>query len=286
MFNWSSIMKFAEVNGQRREAQPRLSGNCPGCDSPMVARCGTKRVWHWAHLGERTCDVWWENETEWHRAWKNQFPVEWQEIVHRAENGEKHIADVKTRQGWVLEFQHSPIKPEERQARNDFYRQLIWVVDGTRRKSDAAQFNQALRKSLQTGGIVSGQPLVARVSLDDCTLLQEWSKSRKLVFFDFGKYFLDSGKPVLWCIHPRCENGQTYVSLFPRSHFIEHHRGTTVQASDGFENNLQAFNEIVLGCVNPAQAPKVQSPLPQLRTPRPLVGFERYLARQRRGRRF
>jgi competence CoiA-like predicted nuclease len=112
MFNWSSIMKFAKVNGQRQEAQPRLSGNCPGCDGPMVARCGTKRVWHWAHLGERTCDVWWENETEWHRAWKNQFPVGWQEIVHRAENGEKHIADVKTSQGWVLEFQHSPIKSE------------------------------------------------------------------------------------------------------------------------------------------------------------------------------
>lgn len=148
MFNWSSIMKFAKVNGQRQEAQPRLSGNCPGCDSPMVARCGTKRVWHWAHLGERTCDVWWENETEWHRAWKNQFPVEWQEIVHRAENGEKHIADVKTRQGWVLEFQHSPIKSEERQARNDFYQRLIWVVDGTRRKSDKTKFIKVLQEGI------------------------------------------------------------------------------------------------------------------------------------------
>ena len=46
--------------------------------------------------GRRFCDPWWENETEWHRAWKDQFPADWQEIVHHAEDGEKHIADVKT----------------------------------------------------------------------------------------------------------------------------------------------------------------------------------------------
>jgi hypothetical protein len=50
-----------------------------------------------------------ENETEWHRAWKDQFPPEWQEIVHLAGDGERHIADVKTGDGWVIEFQHSYI---------------------------------------------------------------------------------------------------------------------------------------------------------------------------------
>jgi hypothetical protein len=54
-----------------------------------------------------TCDHWWESETQWHRNWKNEFPESWQEIVHTSENGEKHVADVKTENGIVLEFQHS-----------------------------------------------------------------------------------------------------------------------------------------------------------------------------------
>jgi competence protein CoiA len=103
--------EYALVNGQRQEAQPNLSGECPNCTGPMVAKCGEVRAKHWAHVGKRICDPWWENETEWHRAWKGQFPADWQEIVHPGENGEKHIADVKTDQGWVLEFQHSHLDP-------------------------------------------------------------------------------------------------------------------------------------------------------------------------------
>jgi len=66
------------------------------------------------------CDPWWE-ETTWHRDWKAMFPVEWQEVVHHAPNGERHIADVRTEHGFVLEFQHSPLEPVERQARESFY---------------------------------------------------------------------------------------------------------------------------------------------------------------------
>ena len=113
-------MKFALAHGQRQEAQPNLSGECPGCGRPMVARCGEVRVRHWAHKGRRHCDPWWENETEWHRGWKDRFPADWQEIVHPDGDGERHIADVKTGDGWVIEFQHSYIKPEERRSREAF----------------------------------------------------------------------------------------------------------------------------------------------------------------------
>jgi competence protein CoiA len=114
-------MKYALVNGQRQEAQPNLSGECPSCASPMVEKCGEIRTKHWAHLGKRVCDTWWENETGWHRAWKGRFRTDWQEVIHSTENGEKHIADVKIDQGWVLEFQHSHLDPEERRARDAFY---------------------------------------------------------------------------------------------------------------------------------------------------------------------
>jgi len=56
---------------------------------PMVAKCGEVRIWHWAPHRSRLCDPWWENETEWHRNWKEQFPVNWQEVVHQAVSGER-----------------------------------------------------------------------------------------------------------------------------------------------------------------------------------------------------
>ena len=105
-------MKFALINGQRQEAKPNLSGECLACGQPMIAKCGEVKIWHWAHKGRCTCDPWWENETEWHRTWKGLFPESWQEVIHQADDGERHIADVKTDRGWVIEFQHSFIKPE------------------------------------------------------------------------------------------------------------------------------------------------------------------------------
>src|SRR5262245_47594429 len=146
-----SDMRFALVNGEREAAQPDLSGACQTCGQAMVARCGEVRLWHWAHRVKRLCDPWWENETEWHRGWKGQFPDAWQEIVHRAETGEKHVADVRTEQGWILEFQHSSISPVERRSRDAFYRQLVWVVDATRRKRDAGQFLTAWQEGSPVG---------------------------------------------------------------------------------------------------------------------------------------
>ncbi|MBK8202524.1 MAG: hypothetical protein IPK68_09510 [Bdellovibrionales bacterium] len=104
-------MKYALVEGKREDAQPGLSGECPGCGRPVVEKCGELKISHWAHIGKRICDPWWENETEWHRTWKGHFPKQWQEFVHRAEDGERHIADVKTDQGYIIEFQHSHIRP-------------------------------------------------------------------------------------------------------------------------------------------------------------------------------
>ncbi|CAD6878938.1 hypothetical protein [Methylomonas albis] len=96
-----------------------------------MAKCGSQKTWHWAHLRPLECDPWWENETQWHRDWKSLFPTEWQEVVHiDQETGEKHVADVKTERGLVIEFQHSNMPTEELRARESFYKNMIWVVDG------------------------------------------------------------------------------------------------------------------------------------------------------------
>ncbi|MER8440935.1 competence protein CoiA family protein [Mesorhizobium sp. M1312] len=88
----------------------------------MVAKCGTQRVWHWARHGNRSCEPWWEPETPWHRGWKDQFPSEQQEIIRHDQKGEKHIADVMTENGLVIEFQHSHLPLQEKGAREGFYR--------------------------------------------------------------------------------------------------------------------------------------------------------------------
>ena len=88
-------MKFALVDGQRLEAQPHLSGVCRTCGRPVVAKCGEIRIWHWAHQGERLCDPWGENETEWHRAWKGRFPESWQEVVHQADTVGNRLKEVQ-----------------------------------------------------------------------------------------------------------------------------------------------------------------------------------------------
>ena len=72
----------------------------------------------------------WENETNRHRQWKNKFPVDCQEIImHDNVTGEKHVADVQTKTGIVLEFQHSSMNIVEQQSREKFYKNMIWIID-------------------------------------------------------------------------------------------------------------------------------------------------------------
>ncbi|MCC6396717.1 MAG: hypothetical protein IT282_06830 [Bacteroidetes bacterium] len=131
-------MQYAFIDGARHAPEPNLEGICPVCSEATVSKCGPMRLWHWAHRGKRHCDSWWENETEWHRAWKSRFPPESREVVHfDSATGEKHVADVKTQCGVVVEFQNSAISLAELYARELFYGRMLWVVNGAR---FAAQF--------------------------------------------------------------------------------------------------------------------------------------------------
>jgi competence protein CoiA len=138
-------MKYALVGGQRVEAYRGGSAMCPVCGGEVIAKCGTHRVAHWAHRGVRDCDSWAETETVWHRAWKSHFPAECQEVIqHDAQSGERHIADVRTTHGLVIEFQHSHLDPREQAARERFYGNMVWVVDGTRLQRDYPRFNKGM----------------------------------------------------------------------------------------------------------------------------------------------
>ena len=139
------MLQFALVDGSRANPLPRLQGTCCYCGEEMVAKCGQTKIWNWAHKGRSRCDPWGAPEGEWHSSWKNLFPDEWQEVVHiDAKTGERHIADVKTPKGLVIEMQHSPIKSEELQSHEAFYENMIWMVDRDRGTSDGGYFNMSI----------------------------------------------------------------------------------------------------------------------------------------------
>jgi len=214
-------MKYALVNGEKEEATKGAKGVCQICGSELIAKCGEVKINHWAHKGNRNCDPWWENETEWHRSWKNNFPKDWQEIIHTDENsGEKHIADVKTDSNWVLEFQHSHIKPEERLSRDAFYSNLVWVLDGTRRKRDKLNFYRILNEFT----VRSDDPrFKAIIGQDDCKLIKEWHESNAFVFLDFQDED-ETGKPIIWFLFRKIAENEAYLLPVLRDYFVELHK--------------------------------------------------------------
>lgn len=149
-----------------------------------------------------------------------------QELVHHAEDGERHIADVKTDGGWAIEFQHSYIKPEERRSRDAFYEKLVWVVDGLRRKTDQPQLEKAWER-----GRPVGIPTLRRAFRDECRLLREWAGSPGPVFVDIG------GPNLVWILGGPSD-GWAYLFLLPRAEFIGIHRGTGAQNFDSFAKEV------------------------------------------------
>lgn len=227
-------MRYSLVDGERREAEKGLLGKCIGCERPMIPKCGPFKVRHWAHKSQCECDHWWEPETEWHRKWKGLFPPEWQEIRHKADNGEWHIADVKTAQGWILEFQNSPITAEERDARVAFYRRIVWIVNGNRFKRDSDQFF----KSVEEGIKICLNPQVIKVFSSEASIFRKWSSCRVPVFFDFGEDY------PLWCLHPAKIDHWCFVAPIGREKFLECHRGGDEQ-EQRFVGLLQVFNRVM-----------------------------------------
>ena len=51
-------------------------------------------------------------------------------MSHTAPDGEVHRADIKTPTGIVIEVQHSAMTDAERESRESFYENLIWILDG------------------------------------------------------------------------------------------------------------------------------------------------------------
>jgi competence protein CoiA len=213
-------MKYALRDGEKVEATKGAKGICPVCKRPVNAKTGERRAWHWAHQSNSDCDHWWESETEWHRNWKNNYPQEWQEVVLvDSESGEKHIADIRTPDNLVIEFQHSPIEPEERFSREKFYKNMVWVVDGTKLKRWYPNFIKGKNEMFFRP---TGDQDVFLVDYPDRVFPSDWLESSVPVVFDFLGFPAKGGnetKNSLWCLMP-IQEGKTFAVRLDREEFI------------------------------------------------------------------
>ena len=126
-----------DSNSNRINATDAQKGQdyfCPICNGKLELRKGSIRCHHFGHWKDQSCTETWSPEmSEWHYNWQCMFPEDCREVVLQNRQ-ELHRADVLIN-NVVVEFQHSPMSPEEFQERNQFYTSaghpIVWLFDLT-----------------------------------------------------------------------------------------------------------------------------------------------------------
>lgn len=228
---------FANVNGERKHISQVESGDlglCPLCNRQLRAYHGEKNQWHWRHVNSLDCDPWHEGKTPWHQGWQDKFPREWQEVPMRNET-ERHLADVRTLVGTVIECQHSPMDRETRQIRERFYGNMLWVIDGDAKKRMLDHFLEN-----QNGRIEHLNQTPFWLVKEVATMLPaEWCESDKLVIFDFSKL------PNLVALLPgKIHDGRRIIFKISRESFVEKMRARQILPCDPPEKIIAAINNL------------------------------------------
>lgn len=154
-------MLYANVEGQKRTAEPDLMGFCHGCGAPMIPKCGELKEWHWAHQIGSDCDSWSEPTGPWHLSWQEPLLPAHVEVPMAP-----HRADIVGNGGIVVELQHSGISATEIRQREEFYGNMVWLFDAT------------FRFRVVCSGEMAFFAFGRTKHIDQC---------RKPVFLDFGR---------------------------------------------------------------------------------------------------
>ena len=114
---------------QKSKHYPASWERCELCGANVRAKMRTHPCRrHWAHLSSEDCDPWSEGLTEWHLSWQIIVNNRFVEVPIGP-----HRANVVGNGGKIIELQHSPIRPEDIEAREAFYDDMIWLFDATSR---------------------------------------------------------------------------------------------------------------------------------------------------------
>lgn len=116
---------------------PKSRALCPSCKKTVIAKCGDKMSWHWAHEVDGNCEK--KNKGPWHSRMQSMFDIKNCEVSFTY-NGETRRADV-VQGDCVYEFQDSHITQDEITARDKFYRSLgkyvAWIIRASTPKKKA-----------------------------------------------------------------------------------------------------------------------------------------------------
>lgn len=129
------LLAYNKYNNRIR-AKPGLNGFCPECSDTLIPKCGTEKIWHWAHHNNAICSYG-EGIGVWHLRWQDYALQHGGDVeVPMVDKfGNKHRADIiyKNR---VIELQHSNISESEIISRSNFYVGLPekryrcdWLID-------------------------------------------------------------------------------------------------------------------------------------------------------------
>ncbi|MBO5905098.1 MAG: hypothetical protein J6Q84_01615 [Kiritimatiellae bacterium] len=197
--------RFAIVDGVRldiEDAQRAQHGSCPLCGSRLVAKKGDIRAHHWCHIDKNNqCDDWYQPKGRWHLYWQNKFPEEMQEVVIQRDSL-KHIADIKTNMGIVLEVQYSPMTAAEARKRECFYDTMMWIVSMTRDEHDRnflEEFEKHKNRLSQ-----ANQSLWSLENQFEKILPSAWVNSQRFLWLDcYGTMLNPESDEDLICIVPK-----------------------------------------------------------------------------------
>jgi hypothetical protein len=105
---------------------------CRCCSSQLQAVLQTDKAKHFRHASTDDCvsstD---DNLLLWHILWQSTVNVKNREYTMK-ENNKRHRADIYIPENdYVIEIQHSHIDPDKIKEREIFYKNIIWIIDGT-----------------------------------------------------------------------------------------------------------------------------------------------------------
>lgn len=172
-------------------------------------------------------------------------PYEWQEVGHVDEvTGERHIADVKTEAGLVIEFQHSHLKPEEQRAREQFYKNMVWVIDGVRLQRDFPRFLGGKK------GFRWVNPSLCLADFYDKCFPKAWLNSSMPVAFDFRSASADDedeqAHKSLWCLLPRRVGRKAVVvAIAPEDFVVSAMNGELVEQFNQVMANADSYEKVL-----------------------------------------
>ena len=106
---------------------------CICCNNKLIAKLGKIKMHHFAHENKIECDSFrtTDSMTFWHQYWQSFVNTKYFEYVI-TKDGKKHIADIyNPDKKLVIEVQHSNITLTKMKEREDFYDNMIWLIDET-----------------------------------------------------------------------------------------------------------------------------------------------------------